>query len=108
VGFVDLEIGNLQLICSPLVPVGRQLPDRFEFIALQDLIRNGARPNTALPARILTIASSPRTQIQQRGFNGARGQVTTARHVRKIVLMCPLSNTGSNTFMIFEGNGFCP
>ena len=62
---VDLEIGNVRLVHGPLASRSGQLPARFTPIALQDIIQNGAQPSTVMVDKILSITSSPSTQIQQ-------------------------------------------
>ncbi len=100
---VALTAANLRLS-----PGNGQLPPNDEIVTLQDLMANGPEQGRFLLCLILAITATNNTQVQQRGYQGARGQVATVRHSRKITLMCLLSDPGSNTAIIFNGNGNTP
>ena len=78
-------------------------------ISLNTLLTNGSAHGTNLIVIILAISAvstNSQTQMQQR-FNGNRGQVSSVRHDRRMVVMCPLSPAGVNTAMILFGAGCC-
>ena len=107
---VPLRIENIQIVKSQS---GRALcrPPlnlRSRVLYLAELISNGSVHSTVCIFYIMSITlSSGQTNVQQR-YNGARGQIRPRRHHRRLTLMCPLSPAGSNTAIIFHGNGNCP
>ena len=104
---VELTVENVTMIRGDLSAGPSTIPTRFEPISLQELVANGPRSGTVLFAMILAVGAKESTQTQQRGFNGRQGAQATARHTRRFILMCLLSNAGSNVFMTFQGNGLC-
>ena len=55
---------------------------------------------------ITAVSNNNLTMFQQR-VGGVKGHSNTVRHDRKMVVMCPLSPSGSNTAMILFGSGCC-
>ncbi len=105
---VPMAVQNMTVIRGDLSAGPTEFPATFELISLQELVASGPRPGTLLPAVILSVGAKESTQTQQRGFNGRQGAQSTARHTRRFILMCLLSEPGSNVLMIFQGNGLCP
>lgn len=109
---VDLGMGNLQPVQSHTAGAmyrGRPFNPNSELISLNSLLSKGSRHGTNIVAIILSITSAAgnhQMQVQQR-YNGARGQVNSIRHDRRMVIMCPLSPPGSNTAIILFGSGTC-
>jgi hypothetical protein len=106
-----MGINSIQVFCSQSGSVLRRsaLNPNSRLVSLHNVHLQGSNHGTVSVFIILSIAlaSSGQTQIQQR-YNGARGQIQTQRHTRKISLVCPLSPPGSNTAIILQGNGNCP
>ena len=55
---------------------------------------------------ISSVSSNSPTQFQQK-YNGGRGQVNSVHYYQKVIMLCPLIKSGSNTAVILFGAGFC-
>lgn len=85
----------------------RQFNPNSILTSLTQLQSEGTRHGKLMIGIVLTIAAvSNATSVQQRS-NGNRGHSNNIRHTRRVVVMDPLSPSGSNTAMILQGNGMC-
>ena len=76
----------------------------------EDLAKDGPERGTILVARVLSIKQSEKDEnanLQQR-FKTNRGQIKSVGYQRKIMFMCVNSKSGSNVFIMFQGNGNNP
>ena len=108
---VFLNLQNVQVCRSQTAGVGQRRPfnPTSQIIPMHSLFSNGSHHGTNLLLIILSISSvsiAAPTQFQQK-YNGMRGNVSSVRHDRRMVVMCPLSPSGSNTGMILFGSGCC-
>mgnify|MGYP000040400412 CR=1 FL=1 len=79
-------------------------------ISLQQLMNSGTHYRTNVLLMVLSISSvtgNSITQYQQRQNGNIRGKIKTVRHDRKMVVMCPLSDSDNNTAVILLGSGCC-
>ena len=106
---VNLSIENININQGTNIMRARQLGPNSKFISLNNLMTEGGQHGTIIVGMILSItASTDQTQITQRTYNAATGQMSTVRHSRKITIMCLCSPPGRNTALILQGNGLSP
>ena len=73
-------------------------------------MNSGTRYGTNMILIILSISpvtGNNLTQYQQRQKGNIRGEIKTVRHDRRMVAMCPLSDSDNNTTVIIFGSGCC-
>ena len=112
-------IGNLSLSMSNLSVAKNQTAgsNRRRIInpsnnlrSLQQLMNSGTQYGTNMILLILSISpvtGNNLTRYQQRQKGNIRGEIKTVRHDRRMVVMCPLSDSDKNTAVILFGSGCC-
>ena len=109
---LSFNIGNISAAKNQTAGSNRRsiINPNNRLISLQQLMRSGTQYRTNLILMILsisTVTGNNLTQYQQRQKGNMRSEIKTVRHYRRMVVMCPLSDSDSNTAVILFGSGCC-